>query len=108
MVGLLPVAERALPLAQARLLAHTLALVASAKGDQGAAWIAAATLDRYLQSIRRPQIYGTQFLTSGAATTQQPYNERLISDALRTELGVPVLSSQREQLKNHQTAAPSR
>ena len=30
------------------LLAHTLALVAVAKGDQGAAWIAAATLDRYL------------------------------------------------------------
>jgi len=42
-------------------------LVAAAKGDQGAAWIAAATLDRYLQSVRQPQIYGTQFLGAGAA-----------------------------------------
>ena len=47
------------------LLAHTLALVAVAKGDQGAAWIAAATLDRYLQSVRQPQIYGTQYLGAG-------------------------------------------
>ena len=81
------------------LLAHTLALIAVAKGDQGSAWIAAATLDRYLQSVRQPQIYGTQYLGAGAATTQQPYNEQLISDALRTELGVPTQASQAEQLK---------
>jgi len=87
------------------LLAHTLALVAVAKGDQGAAWIAAATLDRYLQSVRQPQIYGTQFLGAGAATTQKPYNQQLISDALRTELGVPTQASQTEQLKTMQSPA---
>jgi hypothetical protein len=78
------------------LLAHTLALVAMAKGDQGAAWIASATLDRYLQSINQPQIYGTQFL-NGA--TQGAYNRELISDGLRTELGVPVIQAQLQQLK---------
>jgi hypothetical protein len=87
------------------LLAHTLALVAVAKGDQGAAWIAAATLDRYLQSVRQPQIYGTQFLGAGPATTQKPYNQQLISDALRTELGVPTQGSQAEQLKTLQSPA---
>jgi hypothetical protein len=81
------------------LLAHTLALVAVAKGDQGAAWIAAATLDRYLHSVGQPQIYGTQFLGAGAATTQKPYNQQLISDALRMELGVPTQESQAAQLK---------
>jgi hypothetical protein len=81
------------------LLAHTLALIAVAKGDQGAAWIAAATLDRYLQSVRQAQIYGTQFLGDGATTTQEPYNQQLISDALRTELGVPTRASQAQTLK---------
>ena len=56
-------------------LAHTLALVAVAKGDQG------------------------------AATSQKPYNQ-LISDALRTELGVPTQASQAEQLKTLQSPAP--
>lgn len=37
------------------LEAHVLAMAALAKGDTGAAWIAAATLDRYLQSIKQPQ-----------------------------------------------------
>ena len=90
------------------LLAHTLALVAVAKGDQGAAWIAAATLDRYLQAVGQPQIYGTQFLGAGAATTQKPYNQQLISDALRTELGVPTQASQAEQLKTRQSPAPGK
>jgi hypothetical protein len=42
----------------AYLLAHTLAMVAVKKGNEDAIWIAAATLDRYLQSIEQSQIYG--------------------------------------------------
>ena len=87
------------------LLAHTLALIAVAKGDSGAAWIGAATLDRYLQSAGQPQIYGTQFVGAGAAMTQKPYNTELISDALRAELGVPAQSSQAEQLKTLQSGS---
>ena len=90
------------------LLAHTLALVAVIKGDQGSAWIAAATLDRYLQSVGRPQVYGTQFVGAGPATTQKPYNTQLISDALRAELGVPPQSSQAEQLKTLQSGSPGK
>jgi hypothetical protein len=88
------------------LLAHTLATIAIAKGDTGSTWIAAATLDRYLQSIAKPQIYGTQFVTrSGEPATQEPYNRVLISDALRHALGVPSRSSQEEQLKKDNTPA---
>ena len=47
------------------LLAHLLAMSAVAKGDGRGRWIAAATLDRYLQSIGQPQVFGTQFLTRG-------------------------------------------
>ena len=88
------------------LLAHTLAMIAVGKGDNGAVWIASATLDRYLQSIQRPQIYGTQFLGNpGSPQTQDPFNRELISDSLRAELGVPSLADQQEQLKS-MNAAP--
>ena len=82
------------------LLAHTLAMVAVSKGDANAIWIGSATLDRYLQSIGKPQIYGTQFKSvPGEGTTQEPYNRDLISDALRQQLHVPSLAAQQEQLK---------
>ena len=73
------------------LLAHTFAVIAAARGRTDATWIAAATLDRYLQKTGRPQIYGTQFNTSleTRTTTQEPYDRTLVSDALRAALGVP-------------------
>ena len=74
------------------LLAHSLALVALAKGDPTAGWIAAATLDRYLNSIGKPQIYGTQFSVSGPL--KEPYNRALIDDLLRRSLNVPPLAEQ--------------
>ena len=84
------------------LLAHTLALITLKKGNGDALWIATATLDRYLQAIHQPQIYGTQFLTpQNRAATQAPYNRTLISDALRRELGVPIQSAQEEQRKQY-------
>lgn len=83
------------------LLAHTLAILALKKGNQDGAWIAAATLDRYLQSMNQPQIYGTQFRwPKGEATTQDPYNRTLISDPLRRQLGVPSIQEQQSQLKS--------
>ena len=75
------------------LLAHTLAMIAVAKGDESALWIGTATLDRYLQSAGKPQIYGTQFKT-GKDASQEPFNRTLITDSLRRELGVPSLASQ--------------
>jgi hypothetical protein len=84
------------------LLAHTLAMVAVSRGNSAALWIGTATLDRYLQSIQQPQIYGTQYVTRGnEPTTQEPYNRTLISDALRRKLGVPPQAAQEEQRKKY-------
>ena len=84
------------------LLAHTLALVAIAKGQSSAIWIASATFDRYLNAIKQPQIYGTQFFPQpGTGWTQEPYNRTLVSDALRRQLGVPSLASQEKQLEQY-------
>ena len=62
------------------------------------------TLDRYLNSIHQPQVYGTQFWTkAGEPTTQNPYNREVISDNLRRYLGVPSLAVQEEQRKRYDT-----
>lgn len=82
------------------LLAHTLAVAATARGHERAPWIAAATLDRYLQSIGREQIYGTQYSRpSGEPWTMEPYDRSVIPDALREALGVPAQPAQTDRLE---------
>ena len=77
------------------LKAHALALIAAARGKPSATWIAAATLDRYLQSIGQPQVYGTQFqIRDGKMRQAQPFRSDLLSDAIRTASGVPALADQ--------------
>jgi hypothetical protein len=89
------------------LLAHTLAMIAVAKREPSAIWIASATLDRYLQNIGQPQIFGTQFKTpKDGVVTQEPFDKGLISDALRAELDVPALAEQEAQRAQIQSAAP--
>jgi hypothetical protein len=81
------------------LLAHSLALVALAKGDAAALPIATATLDRYLQKTGRPQIYGTQLNKQfGAPWTEEPYDRAAIPDALRVKLGVHTAAEQANKL----------
>ncbi len=80
------------------LLAHVLAVIAVSKGQRGAVWISAATLDRYLQSIHQAQIFGTQYkVVNKDPSTQEPYNRDLVSDALRVYMGVPDQKSQDKQ-----------
>jgi hypothetical protein len=87
------------------LLAHTLAMIAVARGNAGALWIATATLDRYLKAIKQPQIYGTQFSKSkDIPWTQEPYDRTLISDELRRQLGVPSQATQEKQLEAYKSA----
>ena len=87
------------------LLAHSLALVALKKGSAEAAWMAAATLDRYLQAIGQPQIYGTQFKTPySGPVTQDPYDRGVISDDLRRLLGVPGQKGQEAQRAEFEAA----
>ena len=91
------------------LLAHVLAVTAVSKGHPQASWIAAATLDRYLQQIGRPQIYGTQFQLREAAgeVTQGDYDQELLPDALRSAAGVPSLQAQEDQRREMQAQMQS-
>lgn len=81
------------------LLAHALAIAATARGHPRAAWIAAATLDRFLQTTGRPQVYGTQYGRGpDGATTLEPYDRALVPDGVRQAAGVPPIPEQERRL----------
>jgi hypothetical protein len=101
------------------LLAHVLATVAVAKGDGsslygGGLWIAAASLDRYLQSIKTcseqqgSQVFGTQYgQVDSKPWTQGPYDRNLMPDALRVLFGVRPLSEQEKLLDEYNKSKPA-
>jgi hypothetical protein len=78
------------------LLAHEFCVVALSKGERDARWLAAATEDRFLMNIGRPQRFGTQYRSAGPAARLTLYEVgKGVTDALRGELGVPSLAQAR-------------
>lgn len=81
--------------AQDYLMAHTLAVAALGEGSTESPWLAAATLDRYLQKIGQPQIYGTQTLVRrGERPTREPFDHALIPDSIRKVLNVSTRAAE--------------
>jgi hypothetical protein len=96
------------------LFAHVLAVEALIRGGSADTWLAAATLDRYLQAVNRPQIFGTQYPGDKAAgntpkpqvdphvmniqRTQQPYDAKLLPESVRQDFCVPDVSQQQKNL----------
>ena len=80
------------------LLAHEFCVVALAKGERDARWLAAATEDRYLMSLGRPQRFGTQYRSPKPDQPVRLYEvEPGVTDALRREMGVPTLAKARQR-----------
>jgi hypothetical protein len=85
------------------LLAHILAVTSVAKGDKSGGWLSAATLDRYLWSIKHPQVFGTQYQTgSDNKETMEPYDRIAISDKIRAVWGLNSLAEQEKDLHDSQ------
>jgi hypothetical protein len=101
------------------LFAHILATEAVALGYSRAKWIAAATLDRYLQQIGQKQVFGTQYLGENLAyylehkhdadviekfkalgdrQTLGPYAPQIVPDSIRAEFCVPPLAVQEQHI----------
>lgn len=93
------------------LLAHVLAVEAVMRGDAASKWLVAATLDRYLQMIKQPQVFGTQYplgTSAGAQAehrrntyqgrTQEPFDTQTISASIRKDFCVPDLKQQKGNL----------
>jgi hypothetical protein len=80
------------------LLAHEFCVVALAKGEPMARWLAAATEDRFLMNIGRPQRFGTQYRSIGKDDPVRLYEVGPgVTDGLRKELSVPTLDEARKR-----------
>jgi hypothetical protein len=89
---------------EALILAHVFAVTAIIQGDSSAKWLAAATLDRYLQNDKQPQVFGTQFLQQGdnLQWTMEPYNRTAFPDGVRRLWCVVSQPEQDQALKDLQ------
>ena len=89
---------------EALTLAHVLAVTAVIQGDGSAKWLAAATLDRYLQNDKQPQVFGTQFLRQGdnPQWTMEPHNRAAVPDNVRRLWCVVSQPDQDQALKDLQ------
>jgi hypothetical protein len=80
------------------LLAHELSIVALAKGHRRALWLAAATEDRFLMNIKRPQRFGTQYRAASVGAPMELYRVAAeVTDVLRREMMVPSLAEAKTQ-----------
>ena len=87
---------------EALTLAHVLSVTAIIQGDGSAKWLAAATLDRYLQNARQPQVFGTQFLRQGdnLQWSMEPYDRAAVPDGVRRLWCVVSQPDQDQALKD--------
>src|SRR5262249_23106860 len=68
-------------------------IVAIAKGEENAKWLAAATEDRFLMNIGRPQRFATQYRSDGPNAEFKLYTVGPgVTDELRRALNVPTLA----------------
>jgi len=89
------------------LLAHEFCVVALALGEKQAARLAAATEDRFLMSLSRPQRFGTQFHSDGPNQPMKLYTtDGVVTDSLRSKLGVPSLSDAKAREQRMNSAQP--
>lgn len=79
------------------LVGHVLATIAALKGHEPGKWLFAASLDRFLHRIDRPQIFGTQWRWGSEKPrtyTMEAYATNLLTDAIRREYNVHTLAEQ--------------
>jgi hypothetical protein len=77
------------------LLAHELCVVAISRGNTRARWLAAASEDRYLMNIGRPQRFGTQYRSEGNGPLRLYRVDQGVTDGLRRALNVPSIAEAR-------------
>lgn len=76
------------------MLAHELCVVAISKGKLDAKWLAAASEDRFLMNIGRPQRFGTQYRADPVTAPYKLYTvDAGVTDELRRAASAPPLAA---------------
>lgn len=76
-------------------LAHELAMISACLGDERAKWLAAATYDRMLMNMDRPQRFGTQYRAESGGPMRLWTVADGVTDGMREALNVPTLEESR-------------
>ena len=82
------------------LLAHEFCIVAISKGrnDKYTRWLAAASEDRFLMNIGRPQRFGTQYQAYPANSPYKLYKlDDGVTDELRRQMSTPTLAEAKQR-----------
>jgi hypothetical protein len=69
-----------------------------------AKWLACAAEDRYLHSIGKPQVWGTQFIMTNK-WSMDPFDENTKTDEERLAHGVPTLAEIKAYLEQKNTSS---
>lgn len=75
--------------------------------NRAAGWLRAATKDRFLWSVGRPQIYATQSKKVDGKWTVEPIDEKAITEEERDRIGVMRLAATRRRLEEQNQAKPT-
>lgn len=82
------------------VLAHLFACAAAQRGNKDAIWLSAASFDRLMVSMDKPQYFSTQFHARKGESyvVQKPKNTTLLTDVVRKAFNVPTLAETDERL----------
>ncbi len=83
-------------------VAHELAMIGACLGDKNSRWLAAASYDRMLMNLDRPQRFGTQYRSDENGVMKLYRCSEGVSDAMRSALNVPSLAKAKEREKEMQ------
>jgi hypothetical protein len=72
-------------------MAHELAMISAALGNDRAKWLAAASWDRLLVRLDRGQRFGTQYTVDASGTETLDDIEPGVTDAMRAALHCPTM-----------------
>ena len=84
-------------------MAHALATIAASLDpfDRSARWLKAASWDRMMTTMNKPQWYGTQYTRNADGKwLLLPMDETAVTDAQRTELAAPTLAEAKKRVED--------
>ena len=83
------------------LLAHILATAAAFQGHEPAIKLSASTLDRYLNTVGRPQVFGMQLrkMPWEDEFSPEPFDREMLPDFIRQLYNVPSLAELEARLE---------
>jgi len=91
------------------LLAHELCIVAISRGELDALWLCAASEDRFLMNVGKPQRFATQYRSQESGGRLQLYEVgEGVNDALRAAFHAPSLEEARKQEELINTLNPQK